>query len=162
MPMRCPSNVIPMRPFDVLYLCERMREDEREQLAAFFDMPPEDWPGFFLAKRGPRFTVVDAQGMPLVAGGWESVSQGVMQSWMLGSEEAWRTHWRSITRAVRWSMDALLACEGIWRLQTNALASRTAACEWYVRGMRMRQEGIWHKFGRQQQDVACFARVKEN
>lgn len=158
---RCPANVVPLRPQDVFYLCERMRPDEREQMEAFFDLEPDAIPLFFLNKGGPKYTLVDERGLPLVCGGWESVGEGVMQSWMVGCPEAWDTHWRSITKASRWIMDALLS-HGIWRLQTTALASRTDALEWYERGLKMQPEGIWRRFGRQGQDVACYARVAED
>lgn len=158
---RCPANVVPLRWQDVFYLCERMREDELEQLDAFFDLDGAEIPRFFLSKSGPMYTLVDDDGRPLVCGGWESVADGVMQSWMVGCDDAWTTHWRSITKASRWIMDELLA-RGVRRLQTNALASREAACEWYQRGLLMKPEGIWRKFGRQGQDVACFARVAED
>lgn len=157
---RCPSNVVPIRWQDVFYLCERMRPDEREQLDAFFDLSDEDIPRFFLGKTGPAYTLVDANGLPLVCGGWESVADGVMQSWMIGSMDAWATNWRGITKASRWIMDELLS-RGVRRLQTNALASRVEACEWYVRGLLMQPEGIWRQYGRQGQDVAAFSRVVE-
>ena len=155
---RCPSNLVPMRPQDVFYLCERMRADEQEQMRAFFDLDAEQTPLFFLNKTGPRYTLIGDDGMPLACGGWEPVSDGVMQSWMIGCDEAWTTHWRSLTKASRWLMDALLS-HGIRRLQTNALASRTGACEWYERGLGMKPEGIWRQYGRQGQDVAAFSRV---
>lgn len=156
---RCPAHVVPLRPQDVFYLCERMREDEREQLQAFYDIESDRLPLFFLNKTGPCYTLVDSAGLPLVCGGWESVGEGVMQSWMVGSDTAWHTHWRSITKASRWLMDALLAA-GVRRLQTTALASRTMACQWYERGLGMQPEGIWRQFGRQGQDVACYSRVQ--
>lgn len=158
---KAPHNVVKLRPQDILYLCDRMRADELEQLDAFFDMPSDRIPHFFLNKTGPQFTLVDSLGVPLVCGGWESMGEGIMQSWMVGTDEAWDKHWRSITKGCRWLMDALLS-NGIRRLQTNALASREAACRWYVDGLGMQPEGVWRKFGRQGQDVACFARVKED
>lgn len=142
-----------------MFLCRVMRTDEREQLHAFFDMSEDEWPALFLGKMGPRYTVVDDKGVPQVAGGWETVSDGVMQSWMLCAEGAWDTHWRSITKASRWVMDQLLS-HGVRRLQTTALASREKACEWYVNGLLMRPEGVWRQYCRQGQDMACFARTR--
>ncbi len=159
---RAPSNMVVTKPQDLFWLVDRMRPDEAEQLHAFYDMQGQaDVLRFFLNKTGPAFTILDAKGIPVCAGGWESVTDGVMQSWMLGSMEAWDEHWRSITKGARWLMEELLYRRGIRRLQTNALASRAAACDWYVKGLRMEPEGVWRKFGRQGQDVACFARVAE-
>jgi hypothetical protein len=162
MVIRCPSNVAPLTELDILFLFPRMRADEQDQLDAFYDFADErEARRFFLNKTGPAFTLFDEGRMPVVCGGWESVAEGVMQSWMICREDAFERHWRSITKASRWLMDELLA-RGVRRLQTNALASRTAACQWYVDGLKMRQEGVWRKFGRGGEDVACFARVAED
>lgn len=158
---RCPANVVKTTHYDLLYLCQRMRPDEIEQLRAFFpmdDYEPEMAALMFANKGGPKFTLVDSAGLPLVAGGWESISDGVCQSWMVGTMAAWESNWRSITKSARWMMDAMLE-GGIRRLQTSALASRSAACSWYIDGLRMTPEGIWRGYGRQGQDVAFFSRL---
>lgn len=158
---RCPSNIAPATPLDILWLFPRMRADEQDQLDAFYEFADErEAQMFFLAKRGPAYTLFDDQHLPVVTGGWESIAPGVMQSWMMCREDAFDGHWRSITKATRWLMDELLS-RGIRRLQTNALATREAACQWYVDGLRMQPEGIWRKFGRGGEDVALFARVAE-
>jgi len=157
---RCPSNVVKTRPEDILWLCHRMRADELVQLDALTDMSSDDLPVYFLGKTGPKFTVLDANGYPVVAGGFESVSAGVLQSWMLGREGGWDTHWRSITKASRWLMDTLLAQPEIRRLQTVALASRVEACRWYVDGLGMKPEGVWRAYGSNGVDAAAFSRIK--
>lgn len=158
---RCPKNVVKTTLADLLIICRNMRPDEIEQAQAFF--PLDEWDADRLAaimylKEGPKFTLVDDNGNPIIVGGFEPVSEGVMQSWMAGTMEGWEAHWRSITKASRWLMDSLLA-NGIRRLQTNALASRAEACNWYVKSLKMEPEGIWKGYGRQGQDVAAFARV---
>lgn len=160
---RFPANLVATKAFDLLYLCERMRPDEIEQLRAFFPGFDGEYDGetvakMFIQKSGPAFTLLDSEGTPVCAGGWESIAEGVMQSWMVGTMAGWEQHWRSITKGSRWLMDSLLA-NGIRRLQTNALASRTEACRWYVDGLKMKPEGVWRGFGRQGQDVAFFSRL---
>ena len=51
---------------------------------------------------------------------------------------------------------------GARRLQTGALASRTKAHEWYVRGLKMKPEGVCEGFGLGGEDMATFVRLKED
>lgn len=161
---RAPANMVRATPADIILLCQQMREDEREQLAAFFPgfdngFDPDEAARLLIPKtQGVAFTLLDDDSRPVCAGGWETVADGVMQSWMVGSMAGWEKHWRSITKGSRWLMDTLLE-SGVRRLQTNALASRQDACRWYVDGLKMRPEGIWRGFGRQGQDVAFFSRL---
>lgn len=159
-----PSNLVPCRNAHFLYLCDRMRQDEIEQyvvLTAANGYDPEVAARGFMNTPGHKFTMLGPDGLPLCAGGWQEVYPGVWQSWMVGSMDAWDSHWRSITKACRWFMDGLFEM-GARRLQTNALASRTRAIEWYERGLGMSREGTWKKFGVNGEDVACFARIRED
>lgn len=161
---RCPEKVVQTTLPDLVVLCRSMRPDEIEQAMAFF--PMETWdPDWFAAmtylKGGPKFTLLDDSGVPVIAGGYESVSDGVMRSWMVGTTDGWSKHWRSITKATRWMMDSLLA-SGIRRLETSVLASRGLTCHWYEKSLKMSPEGIWKGYGRQGQDVAAYARTAEN
>lgn len=161
---RKPSRLRPTVPMDIFYICHNMRQDEVEQLRAFFPMDeydPDEAALMFLNKGGPKMTLVDENDMPICVGGYESVSEGVMQSWMAGTMEGWQKHWRSITKSSLWMIEQLFM-QGIARVQTNALASRVGACEWYVKSLGMTYEGTWRKFGRQGQDVACFSRLAED
>ena len=164
MKYKCPSRVVKTRPLDILFVAQNMRPDEIEQLIAIRDVEgydPDETAVWFMNKLGPKFTLLDKNGLPICVGGYEPVLPGVWQSWMLGTMEAWETDWRSITKACRWLAEELFLA-GARRLQCNALASRTAACEWYVRSLKMTPEGVWRKFGLQGQDIACFSRLAED
>ena len=78
---------------------------------------------------------------------------------MVGSTEGWAQQWRTITKTTLWLMDGMFEM-GARRLQTNALAERTAAIEWYERSLGLQREGTWRAMGRDGQDVACFSRIK--
>lgn len=163
-PAHPPSNVVACRNAHLQYLCERMRPDEIEQYLAFTDTDSYD-PDVaalgFMNLPGMKFTVVDRDRMPVAAGGYWEVSPGVWQSWMVGSCDGWAAHWRSLTKAVRWLMASLFNM-GARRLQTNGLASRTKAIEWYERALGLKPEGVMRKAGRQGQDVAYFSRLAED
>lgn len=148
---------------DMLQLCAQARDDEREQYAAFRGLA---WDAETVAvelfqKPGLKFALIQDSGDLVVMGGWDPVLEGVWQSWMVGTDAGWKAHWRSITKASRKIMDELFQNGGARRLQTNALASRAAACDWYVKGLKMEPEGIWRSFGLNGEDVASFARLNE-
>ena len=111
------------------------------------------------SKPGVKFVLLDDD-KPFCVGGWKPVIDGVWQSWMIGDMTYWQTHWRSITKLCRKTMEIMFE-GGARRLQTSATASRIKACEWYVRGLRMKQEGIFRSFGVNGEDIAMFSRIKE-
>lgn len=163
-PVRPPSNVIVCRHAHLLYLCGVMRQDEIDQYVALTGADrydPEVAAKGFINTQGLKFTVLMRDNTPAAAGGYEEVMPGIWQSWMVGSQAGWDEQWRSITKATRWLMGGLFEM-GARRLQTNALASRTAAIEWYERGLGMVREGVWRKFGRNGEDVVAFACVRED
>lgn len=162
-PSRPPSNVVPCRNAHLQYLCERMRPDEIEQYVALTgarEYDAEVAARGFMNISGLKFTVLGADCLPVAAGGYEEVSPGVWNSWMVGSMDGWGTSWRSMTKAARWLMDGLFEM-GARRLQTQALASRVQAIDWYERSLGLVREGTLRKLGRNGEDVACFARVAE-
>lgn len=162
-----PSCMILCKAWHLIYLCERMRADEIEQYVALSGhdrYDPEAAMREFLNLPGHKFTVVEARsGLPAAAGGYHEVFPGVWQSWMVGTQQGWDTSWRSLTKATRWVMDYLFD-HGARRLQTNALASRTKAIEWYTHrhGLQMRPCGVWEGYGRNGEAVAHFERLHPN
>jgi hypothetical protein len=146
---------------DAVFLCPVMREDERAEYAARsgqFDA--EVVAAGIIASPGWKFTLVGADGMPIGCGGVEEIRPGVWQGWSISTPEAWATDWRRITKACRWVMDGLMA-EGARRIQVSTLASRKATRQWYERSLRLQYEGTARQLGRNGQDIAHFARVRE-
>ncbi len=159
-----PRGVVECRNAHIVLLCDQMRPDEIQQYLALTgatEYVAEVAARGFINTNGVRFTLVDDENMPCVAGGFEEIIPGVWQSWMVGNLEGWERNWRTITKGCRWVMGGLLEM-GARRLQTSALASRTAAIEWYERGLGMQREGTWRNYGANGEDVACFALVREN
>lgn len=146
---------------DLLTLASRARPDEIVQWEAVtgtrWDI--SEIAADHYARTGIKYVLVDpATDRPIVAGGYQLVGPDVWQSWMIGTMDEWGTHWRSITKATRRVMDELIA-QGARRLQTTALASRTEAIHWYVKGLKMQPEGVMRNFGANGEDVAMFART---
>lgn len=160
-PKSPPSNLVKCRSIHVVYLTDKMREDEREQFCAlaYQDKYDADFAArMFIAKNGPNFCLVDNQGLALCAGGFEPIAPGIFQSWMLGSYEGWK-NWRAITKGSRWLMGVLLST-GASRLQGSCLSSRTEALEWFRRGLGMDYEGTSKGFGFHGEDMMNFAVVR--
>jgi len=149
--------------FDLLWLCSRAREDEIVQYEALVGpWNPDVAANEFWMNRGPKFAVIDEEG-PVVAGGWSPIIDGVYQSWMVGREGGWDKRWRSITKYSRRVMDAMLDKDGgiARRLQTSASESRSLACKWYEKGLRMKYEGRFENFGLNGEAMVNYALTKE-
>ena len=147
---------------DLLMLCSQARQDEKDQYEALIG--PWDYEEAalgFHTRDGVKFGLMDDNHIVVCAGGWEHVIPGVWQSWMIGTDENWKKYWRSITKHSRKVMDALID-DGARRLQTGALSSRTEACEWYIRGLKMQYEGTVKNFGFNGEDMDTFVRFQEN
>jgi hypothetical protein len=159
--VKMPSNISLATLADLEFVAKRMRADEIEQHLAFTGAPEYDPSAMALqmANLGPiRYTLVDKDGYPLVTAGWYHVYPGVMQCWMMGTEEAWDTHWITITKGCRWLMEELFKLGTVKRLQMNSLASRTQAIEWYKSGLLMKPCGVVENYGANGEAVAFFAR----
>ncbi len=146
---------------DLLHLCHNARPDEIVQYEA---LTGNEWTTAFVANEiynqpGLKFVVL-RDDVPIVAGGYRPLIAGVWDSWMVGTMADWETHWRSITKFSRKVMELMFEENGARRLQTCALASRTKTCEWYVRALKMQQEGILRGFGVGGEDVAMFSRIR--
>lgn len=135
---KAPSNLVHCDPWHIAYLAELARPDEIAQFQALGESG--SLADYCNSRQGPKFTVL-ANGMPIAAGGYFLVDDRVYQSWMIGTMDGWRDHWRSITKAVRWLIEAMLeTCAD--RLETYVLSSRTKAIEWYERALGfVREEG---------------------
>ena len=94
---------------DLLQLASQARPDEIAQYEALvgrkWDI--DDVANGHFNRPGIRYTLLDANDAPVVAGGYDPVGPGIWQSWMLGTMDTWGKHWRSITKASRFVADQL-------------------------------------------------------
>lgn len=146
---------------DVAYLARRMREDERQQFVALSGLPAYDAD---IAARaiastpGPTFVVLEGD-MPVLLGGFDPLRTGVYEAWLVGTDEAWSRHGHAFTRICRRAIDQILHADG-HRVQVCALASRTAAHDWYERFLGMEREGVHKRHGANGEDFIMFAKVR--
>jgi hypothetical protein len=147
---------------DFAYLARRMRQDERDQFAAMVGSAynPNAAAIAFISTPGMQFVLLGDDGLPVAAGGMEPSRPGVLDGWMIGTEDGWARHWRSITKTVRRIHDQALEA-GEHRIQIIATAARTAAHDWYERGLGMRQEGVLRGYCADGSDAVMYARIKE-
>jgi hypothetical protein len=146
---------------DLLLICDRLCQDEREQYEAFTGAPySRDTMAMGLAlKPGPSW-VLCGDGAPICAAGYDYIRPGVWQDWMINTPEAFGQHWRSTTKHVRKGMNAMLDQADVHRLQCVSLASRVDAHRWYA-VLGLAPEGTLRAYGANGQDAIMFARVKD-
>jgi hypothetical protein len=149
---------------DLLRLCHDARPDEREQYEELsgIEWIPDEVAADLYGRSGVKFVLLNHDSLPIVAGGYMPIMDGVYDSWMVGTMSNWNSHWRSITKYTRKVMNLMFTEVNARRLQTSVLASRTAACEWYVRGLLMQREGLLRGFGATGADMAMYARINED
>lgn len=148
---------------DFVRIARDMRPDEQAQFCAMRGLPGYDADiaaRDLAATPGPAWVLVDGEGFAVLAGGFIPIRPGVYECWLAGSLAAWERHWRTFTRVCRRLMDELFA-NGAHRIETVALASRTAAHDWYVRGVGMVCEGLRPGYCADGQDGIGFALVRK-
>ena len=146
---------------DLVMLSYGMREDEKDQWCAVtgFEQYNADMAArIFCNFVGPSYCLVDKDGTPLAAAGFEEIRPKVWQAWMAGTPEAWRDHWKRLTREAKWAGDRLLAT-GANRLQIYALAERTAAHRWYE-AIGYRYEATCEQFFADGRDAVCYVKTR--
>jgi hypothetical protein len=145
---------------DLLLICDRLPEDEREQWEAFTGSKYDrDTLAVSLHNRTPSW-VLCCDGNPICAAGYDYIRPGVWQDWMINTPEAFGQHWRTTTKHVKRGMDAMLDQTDAHRLQCVSLASRIHAHRWYA-VLGLAPEGTLRAYGANGEDAIMFARVKD-
>lgn len=145
---------------DLLYLAQRMRPDEIAQWCALTGS--EHYSADALARALaplPADVLVARDSRPILAGGIDTLRPGVGEAWMIGTPEGWGRYGVAITRWGRRLLDESLA-GAFHRVQTVALESRTAAHDWYVRGLGMNREGVLPGYFADGQNGVLFAKTR--
>lgn len=151
---------------DFVVLCAQMRPDEVEQWRALVDpdcmsngrLDFEKAAVWCYQVPGLKFSLFAGDRL-LLAGGYFQVTDGVYRSWMVGTMDAWRDHWRSITEATRFVMDCIFEDGSARRLETYVLDSRALTAKWYARGLKMEREGVLRGYGYGGENVAVYSRL---
>lgn len=165
-PMRTKWRLTAPTLQDLIVLCAQMRPDEIEQWKALMDPDCFTASGNFDFEKaavvlynlpGLKFSLFCGDDL-IVAGGYFDNGLGVYRSWMVGTMATWEKHWRSITEATNFVMECMLE-DGIRRLETLALSSRTLTGRWYTKGLKMREEGVLRGYGVNGENVTVYSRV---
>ncbi len=154
-------NLVRPSMHHILLLADHAPAEEIAQHEAFTGI---EWDAGAVAARyyrgiGHKFALLDVANMPVAAGGWEPEGNGTWSSWMITGPDAWREHGLALTRHCRDVMDTLFHA-GARRLELQVLATRTGARDWYVKGLRMTEEGTRRQYGANGEDAVMYARVK--
>jgi len=147
---------------DFAFIARNMRPDEIEQHLAMTGLDeyrPDIAARGMLGAGGTSYVMVDEGNKPVLVGGMSPVRPGVWQAWLAGTEAGWAAHWRVFTTFCRGQVDAMLA-DGAHRVEVAALASRTAAHDWYVRGLGMAREGVLKGYCANGADAVMFAKTR--
>lgn len=146
---------------DWAYLARAMREEERAEVAAITGRPysADAAAQTFITVQGLKYVLVGRDNLPLAAGCFEHVRPGVLETWGIGTPEAWGSAWRTITKVCRRQMDELFET-GTHRIQIVSGADRAQAHAWYERGLLMQREGVLHRYFADGSDAVMHARVR--
>lgn len=150
---------------DLEFVATHMRADERAQWCANTGRTEYDpWlcARALAAQPGPQFTLLCPSGRVLAVGGFIEQRPRVWQTWAAAIEGAWDLYWPDITAHCREQMDRLFQTGQAQRIETVALASRTAAHRWYRKGLRQKHEATMPCFFADGQAAVLYARTIED
>lgn len=139
-------------------IAREMRPDEVAQYLALTGLAtyhPEVAARGLIAAGGESYALVGRDGLPVLLGGFVPVRPGVVEAWAAGSVAGWAQHWIGITKACRRLMADVLT--QAHRIETCALASRSAAHRWYERGLGMHRDGVLPGYFADGQDGIMFS-----
>jgi len=149
---------------DLEFIALHMRADERAQWCALTGAAEYDpWlcARSLAAQDGPQYVLLDSQQQPIACGGFVEHRPRVWMTWAAAVEGAWALYWPDITAHCREQMDALFTSGRARRIETIALASRTAAHRWYRKGLRQQYEGTHPCYFADGQAAVTYARTVE-
>lgn len=149
---------------DIYHVASRMRDEEVAQYLAATGLPaydPDECTRRVLSQMGEfSFGLLDADGMPIVVGGYIETREKCFTSWMMGSEESWQKHWRTITKVSRRTMDALLNEGRAQRISDYSLRARNKAQDWYKGGLGLEFSHVERKWYANGEDANCYIKLR--
>lgn len=150
---------------DIALVASQMREDEIDQYLSFSgvkEYDPDEFVKMVIAGLGAdSFVLYGDDELPYCIGGYVEVRPYVWQTWMMGTQDGWDKHWRTITKESRRTMDELLKSGRAHRIQCYSLSARISAHNWYKRGLGMKFECVAQKLFADGRDACCHIKVRE-
>lgn len=125
---------------DLLYLCDHLREEEKDQYVVSFKKPfnAKSFANHCWTVPGPKFTVLGDE-KPQCAGGVAYLGSGTFCLWIVSTRQSWEKYAKSVTKAAKWLVDAVFE-QGGRRIITYELESRISAMNWLERSLGMMRE----------------------
>jgi hypothetical protein len=163
-PTQAPRSLVPARNWHFQFIAEHMREDERAHWLAMSGANHYDADTAAMGcinSVGVRFALLDDGYTPVVAGGVSRLRGNTFEAWMIGTPAGWHERWRDITRAVRWVVREQFRA-GADRIQIVTLESRSKACGWYERALRMHRESVLLRAGAHGENLVMYATFRES
>lgn len=162
-PSKPPSRLMQPRNWQLQYLADNMREDEKTAWCALTGATQynaDTAAEALITTTGIRFVLMGDK-WPVVAGGFEKERGNAWAGWMVGTDEGWRTDWRGITRAARWLMGQMFA-QGATRLSITTTQARVGACDWYAKALGMQCDAVLRHAGANGETLVVYSRIQAN
>lgn len=159
--MRAPAGFVPAKNLHLQYLAEHMRPDEQRNWLALTgarEYDAEVCASALIATQGLKFVLLQPNGLPAMAGGFDPQGHECYAGWMVGTMDGWGASWRSITKAARWACAEMFEA-GARRITITTMASRSGACDWYSRFLGFRRDGVLRAAGAGGEDMAVYSRI---
>lgn len=136
-----PSNMGYTSLQHLLYLCDHIREEEKDQYVMTYKKPfnAKEFANHCWTVPGPKFTVFREADIPCAAGGVAYLGSGTFGLWIASTPQSWEFQAKSVTKAAKWLVDAAFE-QGARKVITYELESRAAAMDWLERSLGMKRE----------------------
>lgn len=146
---------------DYLIVAQKVSPEEQE---AYYELTganfiPDNVAAQLWVEGGERWAFINRHHETIAVGGYTPCGFYAYQSWFMATPAAWEQHGRELTDAVRDVIAGMRAREGVRRLVTTTLASRTKVRAWYER-LGLTYESTACKTSASGYDVVTYVAVK--
>lgn len=152
-------SVQPINLAAILLVCRDLPEWEQQDLVAYSGRPysADDAARQAANFPGPAWCF-DAEGQPIVVGGFIPMRPGVYRAWFYATSVAWERHGRGVSRIVR-KLIASMLVEQAHRIEVVTLADRSRARRWYET-IGLRFESLMVKYGVYGEDAVTYVATR--
>jgi hypothetical protein len=154
------AELCPISLGAILLVCSDLPAEERAVVEA---ITGEAYNSDAAAIRASNFPgpawAIEADGMPIVVGGFIPQRKGVYQTWFYATNTAWERHGRRVTWIVR-DLILRMLVEHAHRIETVTLADRSRARRWYET-IGLQHESTLPGYGASREDAVLYVALKQ-